>query len=140
MRTVPGLASFLIVVAITVSGCTSLSTAKKMGSEASAYIDLGWIKVIENDRSPMSGYQRLMDELSLNPPVLKPFIAEKGLPAYLKVTGGTWWGYDLAYCEEGKIYQFGGMMMELKAIVDYTSYRGWLSGELISDFKKCAED
>jgi hypothetical protein len=135
-----GFTVLMTLAIFTVPGCASLSTAKKMGSEARAYINLGWIKVIENDRSPMSGYQRLMDELSLNPPVLKPFIAKKGLPAYLRVTGGSWWGYDLAYCEEGKIYQFGGQMLELKGIVNYTNYPGKLSDELFSDFKKCIED
>lgn len=139
MKILSGLTLLMTVAIFTVPGCASLSTAKKMGSEARAFIDLGWIEVIENDRSPMSGYQRLMDELSLNPPTLKSFIASKGLPAYLRVTGGKWWGYDLAYCEEGKIYRFGGMMLELKVSGKYTNYPGKLPHKLLSDFKKCGE-
>ena len=69
MRRVLGVTLLMTVAIFTVSGCSSLSTAKKMGSEARAYINLGWIKVIENDRSPMSGYQRPMDEISLNTPI-----------------------------------------------------------------------
>ena len=124
--------------AFTLPGCSTLATAKKMGAEAQTYISLGWIKVIENDRSSRSGYQRLMDELSLNPPVLKPFVADKGLPEYLRVTGGKWWGYELAYCEEGKIYRFGGRMLELEQIYDYTDHPGKLPREFLSDFKRCA--
>ena len=130
---------FLIGLALLIlSGCSSLSTAKKLGSEARAYINLGWIKVVENDQALMSGYQRLIDELSLNPPTLEPFIEKKGLPAYLKVTGGNWWGYELAYCEEGKIYRFGGMMLELQDIYHYSEYRGVLPREMRNDFSKCS--
>ena len=133
---------FVLVVTLamlTLSGCSSLSTAKKLGSEARAYQNLGWIKVIENDQSPMSGYQRLMDELSINPPTLEAFIDHKGLPAYLRVTGGRMWGYDLAYCEEGKIYRFGGMLLKLIDIYHYSDYRGVFPKEMRTDFSKCSE-
>ena len=30
--------------------------------------------------------------------IYEAFIDHKGLPAYLRVTGGRMWGYDLAYC------------------------------------------
>ncbi len=138
MRVAIRAALLVTVTLFAVSGCGKMATAKKMGSEAQAFIELGWIRVIENDRAPMSGYQRLMDELSLDPPVLKPFVEKKGLPDYLRVTGGKWWGYHLAYCEEGRIYRFGGMMLELKEVGDYTNYPGRLSAELVRDFKQCA--
>ncbi len=92
------------------SGCTT-HPAIKAGLEVPSYVDLGWMRVVDNDTAKRSGFKRLQVEMQFRSEV-RYLVERMGLPDYVQLPPRSPMSFanfvhlNLAYLDKGVIYQF----------------------------------
>lgn len=131
--------SLILILLPTMYSC-SMGTISKMVTENDTYKTMGWLNVIEGDKTPISGYSRLQDLMKISTgSELRNHINLYGLPDYIKVMDDTF-ELEMIYLKDGYVYTFADdgffSLYKIRERVKYSDYAGGLPSEIHNELIK----